>query len=246
MIFLGSCGLSFVAAALALSERYLLATTVGTSGSTSAHVLQWLRILDNNGLVTGAALVLAWWGFERSVSLARVIGLSMVGLVACVALAPTAWHAWTTHFYTPALRAAFGTWRNEIPESAEVLWPHDPVGAWYLLQRSSYWSSYQAVGAVFSKPKALELNRRTTLLLATPGDAKSPEAAPRDKAAVTPLDVVVSDTRGLQRACGNPDIAFVVNWKLVGPTPVEPVAIDPHEANKTMYLYRCADFRRSP
>jgi hypothetical protein len=62
----------------------------------------------------------------------------------------------------------------------------------------------------------------------------------------TPLNIIVRDTHGLQVACRNPDLAYVVNWRRVGATPVEPVQIDPHDANKRMYLYRCADFRGSP
>lgn len=254
LIFAGSCGMLCLAIALVVSDCYLFATTVEAAGaSIGARIIRWLQVSDNEGLVPGAALVLTWWGFERSGTFTRTACLTMAGALACALLAAPSWNAWTASFYTPALRAAFGTWRNEIPGRAEVLWPGNPVGAWYLLERPSYWSFYQAVGAVFSKPKALELNRRTLSLgpivdaaPVEPNTVSAPTQMSGSRVAGTPLNIIVRDTHGLQVACRNPDLAYVVNWRRVGATLVEPVQIDPHDASKRMYLYRCADFRGSP
>ncbi len=254
VIFLGSVALLFMASALTLADRYLSALSRGGAAEPLAErVLAWLRLFDTDGLLPGGLLVLMWWGLERATNLTRNLALAMAGALACAALALPAWDAWTAGFYTPNMRAAFSAWRKEIPLQAEVLWPVNPVGVWYLLERTSYWSPYQAVGAVFSKTKALELNRRTIVVgspvAATPAESDrggEPAKTSLSGAVIPPVSAIIRDIRSLRVVCRSADLAYVVSWNHIGPSPVEPVTVDPGKAGKQMYLYRCSDFRKSP
>jgi hypothetical protein len=108
-----------------------------------------------------------------------------------------------------------------MPVNAEIL-ADDPVISWYLLQRPNYWSPFQAAGAIFSKDKALLVERRGSLL-----------AAARQ----------LVDLRGIKTACGDTSLGYVIRRQPVAPTPYPAVAFSGREARGHLYLYRCADLR---
>lgn len=253
VIYRGAGALLVMAVVLSQGERLLFAANLSDSESHASRFLDWLRFWDSDGLLPAGVLILAWWALERADSLARTAAIATGCALACVVLVPSAWNAWTAGQYTQARRAAFNTWRKEIPADAEVLWPVNPVGAWYLLERPSYWSQYQAVGAVFSKPKALELDRRNLTLgaLATPTSTDSSVSvesveAGHGRPVASPFTAIIRDKHSVHAACQNRDLGYVVSWNLLGPSPVEPVVFDPSKPGKRMYLYRCTDFRQSP
>ncbi len=249
LIFFGSCALLLAATALNLGDKYSTPDP-GGANSIGQRVSLWVRIWDSDGVVLGPALVLLWFALERSRTGMRTVPLVMASAIACAALGISAWTVWTASYYTPALRAEFATWRHEIPPQAEVLWPGNPVGAWYLLDRPSYWSVNQSVGAIFSKQKAVVFSHRSAAFQ-LPVDA--PPAGSDDNArtgdtkesrmAATPPTAMVVDRHSLEHACKDPDLGYVVSWSRIEPTPVDPVAPDSHRPGNRLYLYRCADFR---
>jgi hypothetical protein len=242
--FAGACALLAVATAINLSDRY---SQAGLSSAGADAVQHWQSTWNSDGLVAGVALVIAWLALERATTPTRAVSLAVLGVVACTALGVQTGSAWSMYYYTPARQAIFAKWRNEMPAQAEVLWPGNPVASWYLLERRSYWSIYQAVGAVFSKQKALEFHRRTLALQApTASPAAAGKTASNDVASTlgTPGgDPHVLDRPSLQRVCKDPDLDYVVSWSRIAPTQVDPVTPNPHEPRKRMYLYSCAEFR---
>jgi hypothetical protein len=164
--------------------------------------------------------------------------------LACAALVPFAYPPWTHFYYTPALSEKFAPWRAEIPPHAEVIWPDNPVGSWYLLSRPSYWSPHQVVGAIFSREKSALMRRRTTSIQKALED--TPMSATRDvdiasQGLLPPMTAQKLTLEGLRTACSDPDLSYVVSWLHLRPTPSPAIAIDPAKPNSRLYLYRCSD-----
>ncbi len=87
-------------------------------------------------------------------------------MLVCGWLLPFTWVNYTDAYYTPQMASRFAQWRALIPSRAEVMWMENPVGTWTLLDRPSYTSGPQVAGAIFSKEKALLVQRRGAKLVA--------------------------------------------------------------------------------
>jgi hypothetical protein len=187
----------------------------------------WLR----DGVACAAVLVGVFVATERVSSRPVAILLPSVLLVGCAFLIPPAWGSWTTFHYTAEKKAQFAAWRAAIPAQAESLWPGSPVGAWYLLERPSYYARVQAAGDIFSRQKAFEVRHRAQLLAAALGTSSAAPIANAD------------DLRehGLELACEDPALSFVVSWKQLGESPVAPIAPQGARPGAKLRLYRCAD-----
>jgi hypothetical protein len=203
-------------------------------------------------LLAGALFAVWSIGELLQTSVPKASALAAAAAVACLAVAPAAVRSWTRFQYTPALRATFDQWRERLPANAEVLWPESPVGVWYLLDRPSYWSPAQMSGFVFSRPAAVELDRRVDAsrdaLLASSAYAK----AARDPDFVKRIRYWVPDTlesmdpAGLPMLCADPDLGYFVTARRLGPIAMPPVTPDPASPNRHYYyIYDCKDFRGS-
>jgi hypothetical protein len=199
-----------------------------------------------------AALVSVWWiGGRLQNSVWRASALCTATAIACVVVAPPAFRSWTRFQFTPASRALYSQWRDQLPTDAEVLWPESPLGVWYLLDRTSYWSRTQMSGFVFSRPAAVEINRRMSIsrdaLLASSAFADSP----RDAKSVTRLLSWVPGTmesldRGeLSTLCADPNLGYFIGVRRLGPTAMPRITPYPDEPNRHYYIYDCKDFRGS-
>lgn len=74
----------------------------------------------------------------------------------------------TKHDGTPAEIAEFADWRNAIPPSSNVFVApahNSATFAWFILNRPSYLSVDQSAGVVFSRAVAMEVKRRSEVLL---------------------------------------------------------------------------------
>ncbi len=238
LLILGSC-LLFTAAWAAYVARLLSYVPLNSlSGSTLSILVQWLRDIARDGVLYAAVLALAWRESLRLCSLRGAAVLAASATALCIALAPPAWDSWTNFHYTKSLKARFTPWRLQIPGDAEVVWPETPVGAWYLLDRSSYWSLYQTAGNVFSRPKAIEMQRREAFLAAA--------LAQVDRTSGTdavPMYFSRANAQAFRIMCTDPSLAFFVSRGNFAPTPFAPIAPDPAKPHSLLYLYRCADFR---
>jgi hypothetical protein len=243
---------SWAGLALALANDVIDRLSYMPLEDLSAPVLpQKLHWACLDGIIPGALMVGAWLVLRRSQSTARNSLVAAAAALACAGLVPLGWESWTQTHYTPALASKFAPWRAEIPLHAEVIWPDLPIGAWYLLQRPNYWSLHQEAGAIFSREKALLMRRRTQSVAAAL-KASQLSASARDGTAKQETDssgagvaqaVTKWNRAGMEAACADPDLQYIVSWQPVAPTPFAPVTIDPTKHNGKLYLYRCADLR---
>lgn len=219
MILLGSVGV-------------LVITLLMFVGSVATEPGAWA---DGSRFVIAALLVLGWWAGER-VNPRYAVGLVLLSAGACAAAAPSAYQTWTYTQYPANERAAFASWRARIPPQASVLWPDVPMGAWYLLGRSDYWSVNQGVGSVFNRATALEALRRERV--AGPLLAPGQQADHNSHASGTALTRV-----GLQMSCRSSDLEYVATWIDLGPTPFPAIAPVQGHPERLMRLYSCVDLR---
>ncbi len=207
---------------------------------------QWLRAQEGNGVWYAAALVALWLACGRARSLAAAC-LTIGAGIPCMALLLPASVAWTLTSYPDALRSQLAAWRRQIPPNAEVLWPVAPIGAWYLLERPSYWSLPQEAGDVFSRAKALEVHRRELLVAGAMQVSGLIRGVPASSAgAGTSAAITLAeqlDARGIARVCSDPQLAYYVSWSHVAPTPFAPITPNRRRPESQLYLYPCASFR---
>ena len=248
LVFLGSCALLAIALVINFASKINLPRPGGNSAPQA--VALWLGVWAQDGILYAAVLIGVLWLSKRWPWARSAWILAAGATLACIFFLPLTWHAWTASYYNSKMYAAVASWRAAIPPEAEVIWPTLPIGAWYLLERPSYWSRHQESGDVFSRAKALEIQRRGLSLAAAMHDSfpdhhssgPDPEDV-RDRAVLT-VDTGKLESAGLVRACADPQLQFVVSWGALGPSPFTPVTPDPARPADRLHLYRCADFKK--
>ncbi len=236
-ILVASYALMLTAATTHIAEVSWRVPLDGFRTSAITESVRWLRINAQDGLLYAAVLVVAWRMSPRLASLRGAAIFVLLAIAPCVVLASAAWESWTDVQYTESLRAMFAPWRSRIPPGTEVIWPETPVGAWYLLDRPSYWSPSQLAGDVFSRRKSIELRRRELLI-----DAVLEKLSPIRGTEVYPGYFTRIGARGFRLLCADPALGYFVTHGDFGPTPFEPITPDPARRRMRLYLYRCADF----
>jgi hypothetical protein len=189
--------------------------------------------------------VLVWWG----TSTGRTRGVPMLLSAMLIALLV---YVFPAAFKQPRMLAAaadvreFEDWANAIPPSSTVLvTPPRDVGAfvWFTLGRPNYLATDQSTGVVFSRATALEVRRRSDVLLplmdpdwkilttlrAKPGSGRKNEAATRP---LTPENLI--------QVCADPQLGFVMSPERVG---FDPLRHDHAGAWKDWNLYDCRKVR---
>jgi hypothetical protein len=140
----------------------------------------------------------------------------------------------------------FADWINAIPPTSTVLvTPARDVGAfvWFTLGRPNYLAVDQSAGVVFSRATAVEIRRRSEVLLPlmdpdwkilTSLRAKSGNAR-KDDATTRPLTA-----KSLIQVCADPQLGFVISPKDVG---FDPLRHEHAGAWKDWNLYDCRKVR---
>jgi hypothetical protein len=143
----------------------------------------------------------------------------------------------------------FADWKNVIsPSSTVLVTPPRDVGAfvWFTLDRPNYLSLDQSSGVVFSRPTALEVRRRSEVLLPLIDPEWKIRAGLRaksggdrqNKATTRPLTA-----QNLVEICTDPQLGFVVSPQKVGFDPL----LHLHDgAWKDWNLYDCRKVRSTP
>jgi hypothetical protein len=236
-IFAGSCAL--VALAVLNNFAAKLGQPPIMASSPSAYAASWLGAWTKDGTLYAALLVTALWIVERRPSMPWSTA-SVIALAALDAFfAPLTWHRWSVSQYKNLYTAA-APWRAAIPANAQIIWPTTPVGAWYALERASYWSHSQDAGDIFSRRKSVEAYRRGMSILTalTPRSSKESDG-PR----LVTVDLDQLGSAAMPRVCADPNLDYVVSWSHLGPTSFPPITVDPNKPNGKLYLYGCTDFR---
>jgi hypothetical protein len=208
------------------------------------------QIRDIFGLRFSAALaiVLVWAWIRTSRNLWVPAWLCLLLAAASICALPTAFKQSRTIASAPDINE-FANLVSAIPPTSTVLLvPATDVGAfvWFTLQRPNYLSMDQSAGVVFSRATAIEVERRSKVLLPLmdpnwkimtslrnrSGNRRKDEATTRPLTALS-----------LTQVCADPLLGFVISPKDVGFRPLR------HElagAGKDWYLYDCRKVRSEP
>jgi hypothetical protein len=203
------------------------------------------RISNTMGVKVSAAslFVLLWWWLRGVRTLWAPISTCVVMFVSSIfiILAPV----------NQALSVGsqsdieeFSDWRAAIPETSTVfVAPTRDAGSfvWFTLERPNYLALDQSAGVVFSRQTALEVSRRSEVLLPLTDPTWKILSAIRGasehtrKAPTRPLTA-----QSLVQVCGDPQLGFVVSPQSVG---FNPMRHDHTDSWKDWYLYDCAVVR---
>jgi hypothetical protein len=127
----------------------------------------WIRrtvSFTRDGCAGLAAIALTWKLAHDPRGRAALMGLGIAAVALCTAMLPQTWKNWSQREFSPSQMERFSGLRDYIPAGADVYWPDSPLGTWILLDHPSYISVAQTSGMVFSRPSALELQRRAEAL----------------------------------------------------------------------------------
>ncbi len=134
----------------------------------------------------------------------------------------------------------YADWRRAIPVEANVLVvpsPNSAAFAWFTLERPSYLTVDQSSGVVFSRATAVEVRRRSQVLLPLMdpdwrllSNMTLDRSGSRRSSTVRPLT-----RERLSSVCGDPQLNFVVAAQNVGLQPLRHAL----PGQKQWYLYDC-------
>jgi hypothetical protein len=207
------------------------------------------HIRDIFGLRIPAVLfgALLWWRIRTSRTIWAPTLLSAILAALSIYLFPAAFKQSRT-LASPSDISEFSDWTNAIaPTSTVLVAPARDVGAfvWFTLTRPNYLALDQSSGVVFSRETALEVQRRSQVLLPLMNpDWKiltslraSAAAAGKQKldAAIRPLSV-----QGLMLVCTDPRLGYVISPENVG---FDPLRHKNAGAWKDWNLYDCRKVR---
>jgi hypothetical protein len=239
----GACLLLTLGAGLRLIDTVPF---LAESNPGETLLVQHTRSLCADGLLPLGLAIALWAALRYGTSIrgAPVLVTALPVLMCCWLLSPT-WRAWS-HCDYDRIFAAAAPWRAAIPAGTEVLWPDNPVGAWYVLRRPSYWSLAQLVGAIFSRDKAMLMRQRGIAV----NEALVSIGALEEKQVLDPsgnpliYTVALNMGRGaFKTLCQDSEISYFVSWMPFAASPFPPVTVNPSKRQGNLYLYRCADFR---
>jgi hypothetical protein len=188
-----------------------------------------------DGSAPVALMALAWWLAQHRRRRPALLTLGFLAAAGCAALLPQTLRSWTASEYTAQEFERFSAWRRLIPPRSEVFWPESPLGIWMLLDRPSYLSVLQTSGLVFSRPAALELERRADALSAALGPATFMSWG----TAGTGINL---SRQQLETACATGEFDYLVTGAVLSAAPVAAVA-GAGPASKQIRLYRCSAAR---
>ena len=172
------------------------------------------------------ALACAWFLY-RGIRQFRLAPFLAPGLLAALAICflPSSLF-WPLGFIALRLQDQYKTWREAIPESSSVLVlaapPVSAIFPWFTLERTSYTSTSQSAGVVFSEKISAEIRRRSEVLKPViPPDWRilsqfqhPPSKNPTD--ALTPPSLTA---KSLEEICQDVQLGFVIAKDDVGFSP---------------------------
>jgi hypothetical protein len=229
----GACTLLLVAVSLRIAGNLLFSEVFYLDPQTHLWIRKAVSFV-HDGAVPVAAVLLAVWLASRPRGTPGLIVLAAVSAASLLTLLPEVWGGWSQQKFPQTMQAQFAPWRALIPPGGEVFWSESGLEAWVLLERPSYLSAIQTAGVVFSRPAALEMQRRALAL-----SAVVPPAAFMDfsgnGAGIGP------SREQLERACTTREFDFVVSGVALGWAPLATLPRDVWHPSGGLRLYRCSD-----
>jgi hypothetical protein len=239
-------GMGIIAWILIESSAIIWPAT-SSSGRTPLGAAQ---IRDIFGLKVPAVLFVAliWWCIRTCRTIGVPTFLSAMLVALSIFILPAAFKE-SRIFTSSADVKEFADWINAIPPTSTVLVaPAQDVGAfvWFTLGRPNYLAVDQSAGVVFSRATAIEIRRRSEVLIPlmdpnwkmlTSLRTKSRDAR-RSDATTRPLTA-----KTLIGVCADPQLGFVISPKAVG---FDPLRHEHAGTWKDWYLYDCRKVRSAP
>lgn len=186
----------------------------------------------HDGCIAMGIIALAWTLAHRPGGRAALVAIGALTVALCAALLPQTCENWTHKEYPASLIARYSSLREHIPSGADVFWPDSPLSVWILLDRPSYMSVTQTSGMVFSRPSALELERRANALSsAIPPATFMNWSAGGSTPALNQLQ--------LSAMCNSGAVGFFITSTDLGREPDAFVAPLTGPASKKIRLYHC-------
>ena len=188
-------------------------------------VLNKLRSIARLDIPAVMFIGLLWHWLRISRSLLWLTSTTVVLLALAVYISPKSFDPFTKSG-SPALAEEFADWRTVIPPSSSVyLADKFDAGAfvWFALDRPNYLSPDQSAGVVFSRATALEIRRRSEVVL--PLEKPSWKVHSNMQDSIKPADKAASDYRpltakSLVSVCSDRQLGFVIAKELVGFDPL--------------------------
>jgi hypothetical protein len=205
----------------------------------------YTKIRNAIGVKVSAAslFVLLWWWLRGVRTLWAPISACCILLVSSICIVSASFNQ-ARSVGSQSEIEEFSDWRAAIPETSTVfVTPTRDVGSfvWFTLGRPNYLALDQSAGVVFSRQTALEVRRRSEVLLALTDPTWKILSGIRDasdrkrKAPTRPLTAPT-----LAQICDDPQLGFVVSAQNVGFNPLRHVHSGVWEG---WYLYNCAYVR---
>jgi hypothetical protein len=194
--------------------------------------------------VSAAAIfVLLWWWLRNARKPWAPISVCAALLASLTLIIPASFKQ-TRFVRSEADINEFFDWRAAIPETSTVfVAPTRDVGTfvWFTLERPNYLALDQSAGVVFSRQTALEVRRRSEVLL--PLTEPTWKILSKNRSAGNlpgnaPTRPVTPQT--LTQVCGDPRLGFVISPENVG---FDPLRHEHVGAWKDWNLYDCAHVR---
>jgi hypothetical protein len=205
------------------------------------------QLLEIFGLKIPAVIfaAFAWWCIRTSRTPWVPASLSVLLAALAMVISPTAFKQSRTLACDSDIRD-FADWSSAIPPTSTVLVaPAHDVGAfvWFTLQRPNYLALDQSAGVVFSRATALEVQRRSQVLLPLMDPdweiltslSRSPSDKRKDPSPPRPLTA-----KSLMEICADPQLGFVAAPQDVGFAPLRHLQADKF---KDWNLYDCRHVR---
>ena len=170
--------------------------------------------------VLGASLI--WWGLQKSASVRVPALLCLVLLALSIFILPAAFKQYRSLASTADI-GEFSEWAGVIPPISTVLIaPPRDVGTfvWFTLQRPNYLAVDQSAGVVFSRATALEVQRRSEVLLPVMEPnwqirSKLRAGGASGKHAIDAASRPLTEA-SLSRICADPLLGFVISSQRLG------------------------------
>jgi len=227
-----------------LSAIGLLAWVVGSSLGHGSMALS--KIGNIPGVKVAAALLFVplWWGLRRARSTWPSLMVFAALLIASIFMVPASFRQART-VGSDIDTQEFSDWSRSIPPTSTVLVaPTHDVGSfvWFTLMRPNYLALDQSAGVVFSRETALEIRRRSGVLLPVTDPTwkilsgiRRRAAKIKDNPPTRPLTAA-----SLIQICGDPKLGFVISPENVGFDPIRHTREGPW---KDWNLYDCRRVR---
>ena len=213
------------------------------SGSNELNAFTNIRNAIGVKLSAASLFVLLWWWFRGARTPWAPIGASGVLLVSSIWIISASFNQ-ARLVGSQSDIEEFSDWIAAIPEASTVfVAPTRDVGSfvWFTLGRPNYLALDQSAGVVFSRQTAMEVRRRSEVLLPVTDPtwkilSRIRDASDRKHTALTrPLTA-----QTLAQVCDDPQLGFVVSPQNVGFNPMRHAHPG---AWKDWYLYNCAHVR---